>query len=385
MAWLILFGVWGAAMAQKGKTAPSKKDSLDGKFDLSDYLIEANGFIPVPYIITEPALGGFGMAVIPVFIKKRPPYRDSIAGKLVETNIPPDFTGGGLAYTLNNTWMVMGFRSGTLIKSRIKYLIAGGYVNLNMDFYESFSHLGEKELHFNIRTFPLLLQASKRLWYSRWYAGLKYLFLKTKVNYAGGHALDSLAQTLESDKLISALGALVEMDSRDNIFTPNSGMKLHVDANLSNQFFGSDFNFWRMNYYAIGYLPVTEGREGNGKLVTGLRVEGAQVFGDLPFYMKPYVNMRGIPVERYQGNAAVVTEAELRWDVVMRWSAVGFSGVGTAFDDWSAFGKSSWVVSYGAGFRYLLARKFKLRMGIDVAHGPDTWAYYIIFGTNWLR
>jgi uncharacterized membrane protein YciS (DUF1049 family) len=34
----------------------------------------------------------------------------------------------------------------------------------------------------------------------------------------------------------------------------------------------------------------------------------------------------------------------------------------------------------GVGFRYLLARKFKLRVGIDVAHSTGTWAYYIIFG-----
>jgi hypothetical protein len=32
----------------------------------------------------------------------------------------------------------------------------------------------------------------------------------------------------------------------------------------------------------------------------------------------------------------------------------------------------------GAGFRYLLAGKFKLRVGIDVAHSPGTWAYYIL-------
>lgn len=372
-------------MAQKGKPRPSMKDSLDGKFDVSDYLIEANGFIPVPYIITEPALGGFGGAIAPIFIKKRPPYLDSINGKLVKTQVPPDISGGAAAYTLNNTWLLMGFRSGTFIKSRIKYIIAGGYVNMNMDFYENLPHLGEKELNFNIRTFPFLLQGSKRLWYSRWYAGLKYLFLKTQAIYVGDHHLDSLAQTLESDKLISAMGALIERDSRDNIFTPDKGTKLHIDASLSNQVFGSDFNFCRMNYYMVGYFPITEGREGNGKLIMGLRVEGAQVFGDLPFYMKPYVNMRGIPAERYQGNATLLTEGELRWDFVMRWSAVAFSGVGTGFDDWSELGSSSWVVSYGAGFRYLLSRKFKLRMGMDLAHGPDTWAYYIVFGCNWLK
>jgi len=65
----------------------SLKDSLDSGFDPSDYIIDANGFVPVPYIITEPALGGFGGALFPVFIKKRPPYRDSVRGLLQVTPI----------------------------------------------------------------------------------------------------------------------------------------------------------------------------------------------------------------------------------------------------------------------------------------------------------
>lgn len=52
------------------------KDSLDQKFDMSDYLIEANGFVPVPFIITEPAVGGFGGAIAPIFVKKNSPYLD---------------------------------------------------------------------------------------------------------------------------------------------------------------------------------------------------------------------------------------------------------------------------------------------------------------------
>ena len=147
--------------AQSKKKSISFKDSLDNAFDLSDYIIDANGFVPVPYIITEPALGGFGGALIPVFIKKRPPYLDSINGRLEKTIIPPDITGGIGAYTANKTWMLAGFRSGTLIKSRIKYVIGGGYGNINLSFYKAFDRLGEKELKFNIKALPLFLQASK--------------------------------------------------------------------------------------------------------------------------------------------------------------------------------------------------------------------------------
>ena len=87
------------------------KDSLDGKFDMSDYIIEANGFVPVPLIITEPALGGFGAAIIPVFITKNKPYEDSIKGKLIRTPVAPDVTGAIALYTANNSWALAGFRS----------------------------------------------------------------------------------------------------------------------------------------------------------------------------------------------------------------------------------------------------------------------------------
>ena len=54
----------------------SVKDSLDGAFDLSDYIIYAHGFIVVPTVITEPALGGIGGALVPVFLKKHAPVID---------------------------------------------------------------------------------------------------------------------------------------------------------------------------------------------------------------------------------------------------------------------------------------------------------------------
>src|SRR4030095_14299551 len=99
--------------AQPAKKKISLKDSLDGKLDLSDFIIDANGFVPIPYIITEPAFGGFGGALAPVFIKKRPPYVDTIKGRVQKTPVAPDITGGLGLYTANHTWGLMGFRSGT--------------------------------------------------------------------------------------------------------------------------------------------------------------------------------------------------------------------------------------------------------------------------------
>lgn len=377
--WLCLMALLLNGFAAAQKHRPPLKDSLDGAFDLSDYIIEANGFVPVPLIITEPALGGFGGALIPIFLKKRPPYVDTINGKVVRTPVAPDITGGMGLYTVNNTWLVAGFRSGTFVKSRIKYLIGGAYGDINMNFYRTFDQLGEKKLKFNFKTLPLFVQAIKRIGHSHWYFGLKYLFLKTDVSYAGDTILNGLAKEFESDKVVSQLGTVIELDTRDNVFTPDKGIKFHFDALCSDDFLGSDFDFWRLNYYMYLYKPFSE------KFIAGLRIDGQQAFNDPPFYLLPYIDMRGIPAVRYQGNADLLSEVEFRWNIKPRWSIMLFSGAGKAFNEWDEFGDADWVWSYGTGFRYLLARKFKLRVGIDVAHGPDTWAYYIVFGSTWLK
>ena len=141
---LFLFSAFYASAQQK---KVSFKDSLDGSFDLSDYIIEANGFVPVPIIITEPALGGFGGGLIPVFFKKRPPYIDSVNGKIKYTPVAPDLTGGRGIYTLNKSWFAAAFRQGTLIKSRIKYTIGGGYGSINMSYYRTVPELARKNFH----------------------------------------------------------------------------------------------------------------------------------------------------------------------------------------------------------------------------------------------
>jgi hypothetical protein len=367
-------------LAQK-KAHISMRDSLDGAIDMSDYVIHSNGFIPVPVIITEPALGGFGGGIVPIFIKQRPPYRDSVRGKELITPVPPDITGGIGAYTLNDTWIADVFRSGTLIKSRIKYVLNLGYANVNMKFYRDILNETDKEFNFNFRMIPAFIQVSRRLGYSRWYAGMKYTYLNMQIRYKGEDVLpDELGVTDEYTRNLSILGGLVELDKRDNIFTPNRGMKVHLDAQCSNNALGSDYNYWRLNYYAYMYLPISP------RFVGGWRVDGQQSFDDAPFFMLPYLDMRGLPVYKYQGNADLLTEVEGRFAVTKRWSLMAFGGLGKAFNDWSEFGDSKLIYTYGTGFRYMMARKLGLHMGADVAFGPNgDWGYYIVFGSSWLK
>ncbi|MDR7369653.1 BamA/TamA family outer membrane protein [Flavobacterium aquidurense] len=356
----------------------SLKDSIDGAVDLSDYIIYAHGFLVIPTIVTEPALGGIGVAVAPIFLKKHEPVIEEDGTKRF---INPDITGGIGMYTGNKSWLAGAFRSSTLIKPKILYRVFAAYGNMNLSFYENMPNGNDKEFKLNFKTAIFYTQWLKQFKNAKWSAGPQYLLLNSDINLPD---LDvnlppSFVKPKDYKSLVSQLGAAVQFDGRDNIFTPDKGIRVQSDFFWSDKAIGSDYNSWRINLSAIGYYPLSK------KLIGGLRIEGEQALGSPPFYLLPAINMRGIPAARYMGKTSIVTETEFRWDLYRRWSLMAYGGLASAFNDWDqAFAKPV-VYSYGSGFRYLLARKFKLRMGIDVAKGPEEWAYYIVFGSNWMR
>src|SRR5690606_33256548 len=118
------------------------KDSLDGKLDMSDFLIDYHGFIPVPQIITEPALGSIGIMLAPVFIH---PNNVNVKDKY----IPPDITAAFIGYTGNKSWGFGAMRMATLPNYHLKYRAGAVYGDVNMDFYRTFPFLGEQRFDFN--------------------------------------------------------------------------------------------------------------------------------------------------------------------------------------------------------------------------------------------
>ena len=95
--------------------------------------------------------------------------------------------------------------------------------------------------------------------------------------------------------------------------------------------------------------------------------------------------LRGAPIMRYQGEEMAQIEAELRWQFWKRFSVVGFVGGGAAWNDFERFDSTQTVVTGGTGFRYEIARKYGIHMGLDVAFGPDNTAVYIQVGSAWAR
>jgi hypothetical protein len=373
---LIALFIFIGSVNVKAQGMEAFKDSSDGKFDLSDWVLEAHGFIPVPMLITEPALGGIGGALFPIFISRNTPYIDTVDNEVILERVRPDIYGAGAAYTANGSWLVAGAAIGVVKSIRAHYRLITAYADINLEFYREIPGIGEKSFEFNIQTIPVAGQLIKQLRRgSHWYAGLDYLYMKTELQRTNAefHAPDEI----KAD--VSRLGILVDYDHRDNIFTPDKGFRWNTMIASSGTAIGSDYDYTYATMAGFGYFSITNA------LIAGVRADYQEVWGDAPFYLLPYISMRGIPVARYQGNITALAETEWRWDIVPRWSILAFGGAGKAINEWNEFESANWRPAGGVGGRYLVARKLKLRMGLDIARGPEQWAYYMVFGTSWVK
>jgi len=294
------------------------KDTLDGKLDAGRFLIQANGFIPIPQIITEPALGHFGLMLAPVFIK---PNKVRVEGKYV----PPDITAAFVGYTLNNTWMLGGVRKASLPKHHLKYRAGGAYGSVNMDYYRTLPQVGEKKFAFNFKMATILGSMLRQIGESDWYVGMDYLFMHNEVTPDFGFdELPDFLNNADLDANISSIGVDVEMDKRDNVFTPDAGWYFATDFGVNASWTGSDYDFQLLNVSLFRYFQFTD------KWVSGFRLESSLQWGDAPFYSKPSIALRGVPMARYQGDRTFVFETEQRYDFSLRWSAIVFGGLAKA-------------------------------------------------------
>jgi hypothetical protein len=350
------------------------KDTEDGAFDMSQMLSSRVGFLPVAIPITEPAIGiGLAGAVGYFHPQKTQMLRED--GDMV----PPSISALGGMYTSNESWGMGGGHRGIWNQDRILYIGGLAYGSINLKYYGRYNEQADDPRDYNIRALALLQEMSFRIGHTDLFLGLNYLFALTRVSFDLDDGLPGRIINDETDAKTGGLGLVLRFDGHDNFFTPNRGGFAKLTASRYDTFFGGDFGYWRVDLYSTGYWPALK------QLVLGLRLTGSATGENTPFWHLPFVYMRGIPAMRYLGEFVALAETEARWDFSRRWSLIGFFGAGFTASTVGEQTATESAVSGGGGFRYLLARKFGLRAGIDVARGPEDWAFYIIIGSAWLR
>jgi len=346
-------------------------DPEDGQLDMSVVLERAHGFLPIPIVVTEPAVG-YGGGLAAMFVRPR-----HEAGS--EGFARPDISVVGAIVTENGTKMLMAGDSSQWLDGRLKTLAGALAGDIRLDVYG----LGtaRTDLDEPVRYTLDIKGAGGALdWKlapgSPWSVGVRYVYADVEPKLRDDPIFPNLEDRIRTK--ISGPGASLTYDSRDNLFTPTRGIYSETSLFMSDDTFGANRNFRRFAQTLIGWWPVASA------VTFAARAGYQQSSHGAPFFVRPFITMRGIPAMRYPGNKVAQAEVEARWQFHGRWSVVGFGGVGEArlHEDVK---RSKSAGAGGIGFRYELARKFGMHVGIDVARGPEDTAVYLQIGNAWFR
>lgn len=356
----LLFILINISQAYSQKFLDKLKDSTDNAIDLSHFLTKRNGVLPILVPVTEPAVGYGAIGGGLFFIPKK------------DTHKNPDFVSAAAGMTSNKTWIAGGAYMGFWKGDKIRYRGVGGYGDIKLNYY-LFTKI---PVNINLRSILFLQQANFRIGKSNFFIGGKYLFTHVKIPVFDN--ID-LIDVRDRNLINSGLSVITEYDTTDNFLSPSKGIKIHMSYDQNHKLLGSDRNWGRFNFYAHLYYPV------NHIWTPKLRLETIVATGDIPFYTKPFINLRGVPLLRYQGELVTLAETEQQFNLNPRWGLVGFSGIGASFHNLENLNKYKTVWNAGGGIRYLIARSLGLLIGADIARGPEDWAFYVVIGSGWLK
>lgn len=344
-------------------------DPEDGMLDISRFLLEYKyGVMPVPIVVTEPAIGeGAGIAAV-FFHDNDDEPMDPNAN--LDDMPPPSVSVALGLYTNKDSWVVGGGHLGHYKDDNLRTFTVLGQASLNLDFYGVGTDR-DTAFAFNAKANILAQEVLFRLGNSHWFMGADYMYMSILNTFELG--LPEIP-SVELDSKNAGLSAVVMYDSLNNNITPSHGIKSKWEYGAFDEAVGGDFNYRKLAAKNQTHLPL--GKHFN----LGLRLDGEFTDGDVPFYSAPFIQLKGIPAMRYQALNVVTGEARLTWMVTPRWHLNTFAGGGWTAENASDLADAAPKNAYGAGVRYLAARMIGLSVGFDIAKGPEDEVFYLGFG-----
>ncbi len=174
-------------------------------------------------------------------------------------------------------------------------------------------------------------------------------------------------------------------DNRHNVLNVREGFFSELAFLHYNQAWGSDFNFTSLLSDSRIYRPIGENN------VLAAQLLGQFNFGNVPFNQLALMGgeslMRGYYLGRYRDNNQVAAQVEYRFlpipfNFTDRIGAAVFAGAGSVFDRVNNIDLSKFVVSGGAGLRFLLFPKKDIWTRLDVAFTSEGTGFYLFIGES---
>ena len=334
-------------------------------------------FLTLPFFVTEPAIGeGLGVAAVyfhrkPEGAKPKVSSGKNLARTGKRSKPPPTATGIFGMYTSNETSALGIGHSGSTPTDKYRYVGLVSGLQVNATYYEN-----DFPTNFSLDGGLAYIHGKRRFGESNVFIGMSASYLDSTTHFKIGDDEESLTI---SDIVSTDVGVALSgiYDVRDDTMMPSSGQLVDFTVWHYDEALGGDFDYWKTRLKLNSFHQMSE------KFVLGLRLEVGTAGGDVPFYAAPYVPLRGIPALRYQGETAGVFEIEGRYNIGQRWAAIAFAGSGFVDEDEEISQTEDDIWGAGVGFRFQALPEQNVWIGIDIARGPEDYAWYIQMGHPW--
>jgi len=226
----------------------------------------------------------------------------------------------------------------------------------------------ENEESYDMTSFEFKARFLKRLPPSLNF-GFEYVFENHDVTMVEeGGILDS-GEVLGADKaIVSGLGVVFNLDSRDIVEAPKSGHFLQLNARFSSEIMGASYNFNKFILDLRTYLPLGE------RSILAIQAYSENTFGDIPFQAMAWFGggerARGYFRGRFIDNHQYVLQAEYRLQFHPRWTVAGFALMGEVAGLPGEF-IDDIKPSVGGGIRFKLTKDQNTLLRLDIGVGKD--------------
>ncbi|MGY5453373.1 BamA/TamA family outer membrane protein [Agarivorans sp. MS3-6] len=366
----------------------SFKDPVDERFDLGHHLAEnAHGFLPIPILITEPAVG-YGGGAMGLFLheteteknKRKELAMNSLDGGA--QLMPAAITLVGAAGTENGTWFAFAGHRHSWLNDSIRYTGGAGLGKANLDIYKDISigSLFNQTLKFGTKTSGVfaMQQLQFRVADTPLMLGVKQIFGKSSVESDNAIIDKLLKLALGEGSMTSGLGLIAEYDTRNNLFFPTKGYTVNAEYMVYDEAIGSKWNYQNLAVDGQVFIPLANSW-------TLAFAGNYQYFHSNESFLsptvRPYVDLRGVSSYRYQGDEVFTIQSQVMYAIDHRWTVSAFYGQGRTSDQDESKQKHK-VDAYGAGFRYQIARRYGLYIGVDTAFSKEESAVYFNVGSG---
>jgi hypothetical protein len=335
-------------------------------------------FLALPIFITEPAIGeGLGLGLV-YFHKQDTSDKpkiltgDTIKRTARRSKPPPTASGVFAAYTNNDTAGIGIGHARSLHND--KYRIVGLLADMTVN---AAYFLADIPFNFELSGNLAFASFKRRFGESNVFFGVSLSALDADVDFRlGGGDLPPIDLFDFSFQSVGIAGSAI-YDARDDSMMPGSGQLVDFTTWWYDDAIGSDFDYWSTRLKVNSFHRLHE------RFVLGFRFDVSTVDGAPPFFAVPYVSIRGIPALRFQGDTAGVIEVEGRYNLSERWAAVAFAGAGFTDTSLPALDTDNDIKAVGAGIRFKALKEQNVWVGLDIAKGPEEYAWYIQVGHPW--